>query len=58
MTETSAAADPRVDNTRKIRAPRGPELSAKSWLTEALGDLERRARLPRAEDPPPDGSGD
>src|ERR1700728_4793799 len=25
----------RLDNTRIIRAPRGPELSAKSWLTEA-----------------------
>ena len=27
--------DPRIDNSRVIRAPRGPELSAKSWLTEA-----------------------
>ena len=27
--------DPRFDNTRKIRAPRGTELTAKSWLTEA-----------------------
>ena len=27
--------DPRIDNTRKIRAPRGRALSAKSWLTEA-----------------------
>ena len=26
---------PRIDNSRIIRAPRGPELSAKSWLTEA-----------------------
>jgi urocanate hydratase len=25
----------RLDNTRHIRAPRGPELNAKSWLTEA-----------------------
>jgi urocanate hydratase len=25
----------RIDNARVIRAPRGPELSAKSWLTEA-----------------------
>ena len=25
----------RLDNSRVIRAPRGPELSAKSWLTEA-----------------------
>ena len=28
-------ADPRLDNTRDIRAPRGTTLSAKSWLTEA-----------------------
>ncbi len=27
--------DPRIDNSRIIRAPRGSELSAKSWLTEA-----------------------
>lgn len=25
----------RIDNTRVIRAPRGPDISAKSWLTEA-----------------------
>ena len=25
----------RTDNSRKIRAPRGTELSCKSWLTEA-----------------------
>ena len=25
----------RLDNERAIRAPRGSELSAKSWLTEA-----------------------
>ena len=25
----------RIDNARIIRAPRGSELSAKSWLTEA-----------------------
>ena len=25
----------RIDNTRRIRAPRGTELNAKSWLTEA-----------------------
>src|SRR5881397_1134610 len=25
----------RLDNMRVIRAPRGPEISAKSWLTEA-----------------------
>ena len=25
----------RLDNARNVRAPRGPEISAKSWLTEA-----------------------
>ena len=35
MTETPTSSDPRIDNSRKIRAPRGSELSAKSWLTEA-----------------------
>src|ERR1700761_6973503 len=25
----------RIDNTRRIRAPRGPEITAKSWLSEA-----------------------
>ncbi len=25
----------RLDNTRRIRSPRGPEISCKSWLTEA-----------------------
>ena len=25
----------RIDNARRIRAPRGPEISTKSWLTEA-----------------------
>ncbi len=28
-------ADPRLDNSRRIRAPRGDTISAKSWLTEA-----------------------
>ncbi len=28
-------ANPRIDNARVIRAPRGPDISAKSWLTEA-----------------------
>src|SRR5450755_2195145 len=28
-------ADRRIDNSRLIRAPRGAEISAKSWLTEA-----------------------
>ncbi len=27
--------DPRIDNSRKIRAPRGATLNAKTWLTEA-----------------------
>ncbi len=27
--------NPRIDNTRRIRAPRGPQLSCKSWQTEA-----------------------
>ena len=35
MADAPTSPDPRVDNTRKIRAPRGPDLSAKSWLTEA-----------------------
>jgi urocanate hydratase len=26
---------PRLDNERKIRSPRGPQISCKSWLTEA-----------------------
>jgi urocanate hydratase len=29
------SADSRVDNSRRIRAPRGPTLSCKSWQTEA-----------------------
>jgi len=29
------SANPRLDNSRKIRAPRGTRLTAKSWLTEA-----------------------
>ncbi len=32
---TPALADPRVDTTRVIRAPRGTTLHCKSWLTEA-----------------------
>jgi urocanate hydratase len=35
MTTTPGAGDPRVDNSRQIRAPRGSKLNAKSWLTEA-----------------------
>jgi urocanate hydratase len=33
--EAFMTANPRIDNARIIRAPRGPEISAKSWLTEA-----------------------
>jgi urocanate hydratase len=28
-------ANPRIDNSRIIRAPHGPEITAKNWLTEA-----------------------
>ena len=35
MNDNPSLANPRLDNSRKIRAPRGPELNAKSWLTEA-----------------------
>src|SRR5262249_10260527 len=31
----SGMSDRRIDNARRIRAPRGSALSAKSWLTEA-----------------------
>ncbi len=34
MTQTRADST-RIDNTRKIRAPRGTKLTAKSWLSEA-----------------------
>jgi urocanate hydratase len=34
-TESSRLDDPRFDPSREIRAPRGTELSCKSWLTEA-----------------------
>ena len=27
--------DPRLDNSRVIRAPRGPQLTCKNWVTEA-----------------------
>src|SRR3546814_13130061 len=33
MPDTST--DPRRHNARSVRSPRGPQLSAKSWLTEA-----------------------
>ena len=29
------SSDPRLDPSRSIRAPRGSELSCRSWLTEA-----------------------
>ena len=29
------SSNPRLDNSREIRSPHGPELSCKSWLTEA-----------------------
>jgi urocanate hydratase len=29
------ADNPRLDNERKIRSPRGPQISCRSWLTEA-----------------------
>src|SRR3982751_3592387 len=35
IAQETPAADPRHDPTRVIRAPRGTELSCKSWLTEA-----------------------
>jgi urocanate hydratase len=34
-TPTTTPKDPRYDATRVVRAPRGPELTCKSWLTEA-----------------------
>ncbi|MDP3796734.1 MAG: urocanate hydratase [Polaromonas sp.] len=35
ITPTAPLADPRVDPSRVIRAPRGSQLHCKSWLTEA-----------------------
>src|SRR5512135_991346 len=34
-TPTTTPSDPRYDATRVVRAPRGPQLTCKSWLTEA-----------------------
>ncbi|MBW8896832.1 MAG: urocanate hydratase, partial [Massilia sp.] len=34
MNQASPTGDPRFDPARIIRAPRGSELSCKSWLTE------------------------
>jgi len=45
-------ADPRFDPTRTIRAPRGTELSCKSWLTEAAYRmLQNNLDAEVAEDP-------
>lgn len=35
LNATSSSADPRLDNTRIVRAPRGPHRTCKSWITEA-----------------------
>jgi urocanate hydratase len=35
IANTSLAADPRYDPTRRIRAPRGPQLHCKNWIAEA-----------------------
>jgi urocanate hydratase len=54
MTQESSRvdADPRFDPTRTIRAPRGTELSCKSWLTEAAYRmLQNNLDAEVAEDP-------
>jgi urocanate hydratase len=53
MTQASSQlADPRFDPTRSIRAPRGTELSCKSWLTEAAYRmLQNNLDAEVAEDP-------
>jgi len=53
MTQASSTAvDPRFDPTRSIRAPRGTELSCKSWLTEAAYRmLQNNLDAEVAEDP-------
>jgi urocanate hydratase len=51
MTQESSL-DPRFDPTRTIRAPRGTELSCKSWLTEAAYRmLQNNLDAEVAEDP-------
>src|SRR5246500_2528717 len=35
MTTAGSQRDPRLDNERKIRSPRGSQISAKTWQTEA-----------------------
>ena len=50
--EVAARHDPRFDASRVIRAPRGPELSCKSWLTEAAFRMIQNNLDPEvAEDP-------
>ncbi|MGJ9417158.1 urocanate hydratase [Massilia sp. CMS3.1] len=50
--ESSQIVDPRFDPTRTIRAPRGTELSCKSWLTEAAYRmLQNNLDAEVAEDP-------
>jgi len=54
MTHASPSSDndPRFDPTRSIRAPRGTELSCKSWLTEAAYRmLQNNLDAEVAEDP-------
>ena len=40
--------DPRFDPTRTVRAPRGTELTCKSWLTEAACGCCRTTWIPRS----------
>jgi urocanate hydratase len=50
--EIAARHDPRFDASRVIRSPRGPELSCKSWLTEAAFRMIQNNLDPEvAEDP-------
>jgi len=42
----------RLDNARLIRAPRGPKLSAKSWLTEAPLRMLMKQPRPRGAERP------
>jgi urocanate hydratase len=52
MTQDSPRHDPRFDPARVIRAPRGSELSCKSWLTEAAYRmLQNNLDAEVAEDP-------
>jgi len=52
MTQPTPLQDPRFDPTRTIRAPRGSQLSCKSWLTEAAWRMLQNNLDPDvAEDP-------